>query len=407
MPRHSTPANRLRSTLAGHVLNVAALIGALCALLTILAITMNISIVLFRTGSMSPAIPVGSAALVKEIPATEVALGDVVTVERGADELPVTHRVIEILGTDATTGEVRFRMQGDANAEPDTEAYSATEVRRVLGSVPGIAPAIAALGTPRALGSITLAAAALVLWAFWPRGDHGEREARDIPAARGNRARLPTALGVLALTALVQAGPGSAAAHAATAPGELIEGDYLRLETIETPAMTDLAPGASATWTVGVWADAPEPGEIDVIAQVTDAPRSGEFSAEVTSCDRPWRGGECAGEETLIAGDLDLADLAGTDGDGLPLETFPADSLRWFRFDVTLERTAAQEASVDLTVVAHGFGEEVASDGGGDDLVSTGTGPAGPIAAAAFLALGLVALLARGRLLRRSTREVR
>src|SRR5699024_4108833 len=125
----------------------------------------------------------------------------------------------------------------------------------------------------------------------------------------------------------------------------------------------------------------------------------------VTSCDRPWRGEECAGEETLIAGDLDLADLAGADADGLPLDTFPADSLRWFRFDVTLEPTAAQEASVDRTVIAHGVGEEGASGDGGDDLVATGTGPTGPIAAAAFLALGLVALLARGRLLRRSTRE--
>lgn len=407
MPRHSSPPALLRSKFAGHLLNAAALIGALCALLAILAITMNISVVLFRTGSMSPAIPAGSAALVREMPATEIAVGDIVTVERGAGELPVTHRVIEVLGTDAASGQVRFRMQGDANAEPDLDEYAATDVRRVLGSVPGVAPAIAAFGSPLALGTITLAAAGLVFWAFWPRPPVGGGRTAGTGDTRGARARRQGALAALAVIALLQAGPGIPAAHAATAPADdLIEGDYLRLETIETPGMTNLAPGASATWTVGVWADAPEPGEIGVTAHVADAPRSGEFSAHVTSCDRPWRSEGCPGDETLIADGLDLAALA---GEGTALETFDADSQRWFRFEVTLEPTASQEASVDLTVIARGFGEEVSNRGdedGGDDLVSTGIGAGGPIVAAVLLGLGFVAFLARGRILRNHPGDV-
>ena len=51
---------------------------------------------MFKTGSMSPTITAGSVALVREIPASEINVGDVVTVDR-EDALPVTHRVTSIV----------------------------------------------------------------------------------------------------------------------------------------------------------------------------------------------------------------------------------------------------------------------------------------------------------------------
>lgn len=52
-----------------------------------------------------------------------------------------------------------------------------TSVRKVLFSVPGIALVVAGMGNPIVLGALTVAATSLVVWAFWPRGQH--RSGRD------------------------------------------------------------------------------------------------------------------------------------------------------------------------------------------------------------------------------------
>jgi signal peptidase len=104
---------------------------------------------------------------VQRIPADEIEVGDVVTVDREAGELPVTHRVIEVHPQRA--GEALIEMQGDANPTPDPGPYRVTEVRKVLWSMAGAASVIVWFSDPWVLGGLTLAAAALVLWAFWPR----------------------------------------------------------------------------------------------------------------------------------------------------------------------------------------------------------------------------------------------
>ena len=59
--------HRLRETL----LNLAAAGGAVCLIAVVLAVAFNITLILFKTGSMSPTIPAGSLAVVREIPAAE------------------------------------------------------------------------------------------------------------------------------------------------------------------------------------------------------------------------------------------------------------------------------------------------------------------------------------------------
>ena len=85
-----------------------------------------------------------------------------------AEELPITHRVTSI--TDGATPAQRvITMKGDANALEDPAPYTVTSGRIVLFSVPGIATIIVGMGNPFVLGGITVAAAVLVVWAFWPR----------------------------------------------------------------------------------------------------------------------------------------------------------------------------------------------------------------------------------------------
>ncbi|MFD8237474.1 MULTISPECIES: signal peptidase I [Actinomycetes] len=163
------------------LLNLAAAGGAVCIVAVIATVVFSISLVLFKTGSMSPAIPAGSLALVREIPAAEIQIGDVVTVNRPG-KLPITHRVQTIT---PAQGEARtITMKGDANAEPDPAPYVVERVRVVLWSVPGLAYPLAAAANPVVLGATTLAVAALVTWVLWPRaGSRGSRRKGQHAAA--------------------------------------------------------------------------------------------------------------------------------------------------------------------------------------------------------------------------------
>lgn len=164
---------RVGRTLGDLLLWVVAIAGAACMVLVVLALTANITLIMFRTGSMSPAIPAGSVAVVQSIPASDVEVGDVVTVDREGD-LPVTHRVTSV-APGSTDAERVLTLRGDANAADDPYPYTVRSVRIVLFSVPGIASVIVAMGDPWVLGGLTIGATALVVWAFWPRSAPGRR----------------------------------------------------------------------------------------------------------------------------------------------------------------------------------------------------------------------------------------
>jgi len=160
------------------LLTLAALGGVVCIVLVILAFTGGYSLIMFKTGSMSPTIPAGSVALVQKIPAAEIAIGDVVTVDRD-DALPITHRVLSVQPAGAE-GTRTITMKGDANDVEDPAPYTVADVRIVRGSVPGLASVIVWFGSPWVLGGVTIGASLLVVWAFWPRR---ERRPAEVPAA--------------------------------------------------------------------------------------------------------------------------------------------------------------------------------------------------------------------------------
>ncbi|WP_271799399.1 signal peptidase I [Dietzia maris] len=173
---HRAPRRTFISYLLGGVANLLAAGGVVAVGLVVAAVTMNISLIMFKTGSMSPTIPTGSVAVVKQINAGEIRVGDVVTVDRG-DRLPVTHRVIEVVSQ--SSGQAEIRMQGDANPTPDDGTYRVQTVRKVLWSVPEMANFIVWASNPVVLGSITMLASLGVLWAFWPRGGDEESTGSD------------------------------------------------------------------------------------------------------------------------------------------------------------------------------------------------------------------------------------
>lgn len=160
--------NRIGQAVIDVALWTVGIIGLISLLAAIAAYIWGYSIILFSTGSMSPTIPAGSAALVQRIPAGQIQLGDVVTVDRH-DALPITHRVTSIAVGTGPSKTYIITMKGDANRFADVSPYQVSEVRRVVFSIPGVARPIDRLHEPWLLAALTGVAAVLVTWAFWPR----------------------------------------------------------------------------------------------------------------------------------------------------------------------------------------------------------------------------------------------
>ncbi|HYH32320.1 MAG TPA: signal peptidase I [Pseudonocardia sp.] len=80
------------------------------------------------SGSMEPALPVGSTVVVRPRPVSEIAVGDVITFtdrDKSGGTRVVTHRVIGV------EPGPRFRTMGDANDAPDPGVVEAADVQGV------------------------------------------------------------------------------------------------------------------------------------------------------------------------------------------------------------------------------------------------------------------------------------
>ena len=414
MSRSSSNGSGIGAWLGAALLNVLAVLGVVCIVLVILGVVFNVSIMMFKTGSMSPTIPAGSAALVREIPAEDMKVGDIVTVDRGDKVLPVTHRVIDIQTTDPSTGAVTFDMKGDANAEKDPDPYTTETVRKVMFSVPGIAPILQQWRNPFLLGGITIAASLLVVWAFWPRrGDDLDESDESSPnAARTEVDRLRTAArspkhavaapiiaamllggGVAGEDLGVDTTASGGAGAASNQSSSEVHGQYLRLRAFgDDKRMLGLSPGASANWTVDVWVEDADPGTVDLeigAGQVTE-PLASALVVDVRSCDRTAIDEGCpAGSHSLLSG-MPLTDLGRAPDGNRVLEEMPSEDER--RIDVTVsllpdadvKKVNGQTSSVRITAL--GQGEELSvgpgdpgpGDPGEADAGSNGSGSDDP-----------------------------
>ena len=193
-----------RTTWGNRALTVAAMVGTLCVLATLISLIFGVRPVLFETGSMAPAVPTGSLGLSRTVPAASVGPGDLVGVVRD-DGVRVTHRVESI---DAVTGNsVAMTLKGDANARPDPEPYVVTEVTRVYGTMPLLGYVVAWLKNPYTLALQAMGLLALLAIAFTPKQGW-----RNSPTAQ----RLAAGSAAATVAVLVAAGmQGSGDAQAA------------------------------------------------------------------------------------------------------------------------------------------------------------------------------------------------
>lgn len=404
------------------LLNLAAVGGLICIVLVLLSALLNVSLIMFKTGSMSPTIPAGSLAVVRQIPAPEIRVGDILTVDRPG-MLPVTHRVTSVTGT----GETRtITMRGDANEAPDPSPYTVTDARRVLASVPYLAHAVVWFSSPWVLGALTLGASALVTWAFWPRGPRQPREPREPrepkepqtageqpdpgprPESRGSggpkHGTRSAAAGVVGCALLFGAigaiAPGEGAWAATDAP-VVLRGEHITLTSIgDRAAMLAMQPGIPVPWQVGVRVSGPDRGTVRVSLEAAGARALG-LTLTVRECDVRWVGEQCAGRERVVGGHGPIEVAASP----RLVTTLDAASERWFLMTATIAEPA--EGTVALTLRAAGGSDAVAVNQGSEAarvpagaLGATGASGAwvlGVVSVACGLAVAGAATLTRGR----------
>ncbi|MCU1510118.1 MAG: hypothetical protein JWQ12_2383 [Glaciihabitans sp.] len=387
---NSTKARRgMPARIGSILLTLAAAGGAICIVLVILAVVFHISLVMFKTGSMSPTIPQGSVALVRQVPASEVKVGEVVTVSR-TGQLPISHRVTSVKPGD-TAGTRILTLRGDANPTDDPVPYTVHSASVVFWSAPGVAYFIVWLSNPLVAGAIALGVSALVTWAFWPSGG-GPRT----PRKRSRVADHASTIIVVLIASGLAAGWVALPAQSAWAePTEqIIQGEVIRLVSIgDTVGMAQLTPGIPALWQVGVSAQASAPGTI-TLTLLADGPLAESpigLTLGVESCDVRWVGSTCSsGQRTLLS----PQPAAGLGGVAHPLGTMATADQRWILVSASVPNAASTRAGTsDVRITATGMGDSQTSGppGGGSGVLGfTGTDPMAPLLfALASLLVGL------------------
>lgn len=142
--------------LADLALTLGALVGVVCLLAGIGSVAFGVHPLIFRSGSMAPTIPAGAVAFARDVPASQIRVGDVVTVPWHSSR--VTHRVVEVFHRH---GSATLKLQGDANSLPDQDLYQVSSAPRVWFSVPVAGTVVAWLS--RVPGVFVLAAYAALL----------------------------------------------------------------------------------------------------------------------------------------------------------------------------------------------------------------------------------------------------
>lgn len=138
--------SRARPVAREAALTVGALLGVVCLVATVAATFLGVTPLVFRSGSMAPAVPTGALALARHEPASAVRVGQVVSVH-SATGVRISHRVQAVR---PQGGIAMLTLKGDANARPDAETYPVTEaegVDRVMWHVSGAGYVVSAMSS--------------------------------------------------------------------------------------------------------------------------------------------------------------------------------------------------------------------------------------------------------------------
>lgn len=163
-------------------LTFGAVLGVVCILVTTAGFAFGVKPLIFRSGSMSPAIHTGDMAISRTVEASALKRGDVVSVINSGGER-VTHRLVNA----ARQGDARqLTLKGDANKKADTEVYTVTRAELVVFTIPKAGYVVNAATSPIGVFVLGLYVAALLVTIF-RRGT--PQDPKDASAGSGGRRR--------------------------------------------------------------------------------------------------------------------------------------------------------------------------------------------------------------------------
>lgn len=115
--------------------------------------------------SMSPAIPMGAAVVLEQVPGSALVVDDVVSLRSGPERAIFTHRITRVVDRD---GEPWIETKGDANpaADPSITPTSAV-IGRVVASVPYGGYLLALLSTAPGVILMLSTGALLIVFGWW------------------------------------------------------------------------------------------------------------------------------------------------------------------------------------------------------------------------------------------------
>ena len=120
---------------AGLIAWLVAITVALLLAATFVPTIFGLESLVVASGSMTPAMPVGSVAMTREIDARAISVGDIISFRHRSAAETTTHRVIAVK---AEGSQVVFTTKGDANDAPDPETVVVTgSIHKVEYVVPG------------------------------------------------------------------------------------------------------------------------------------------------------------------------------------------------------------------------------------------------------------------------------
>ena len=172
------------SRLQNNLLTLGAILGTLCLAAALAGILLGAKPLVFRSGSMSPAIATGALGISLPVDAREIRTGDIISVENAAG-VRITHRVVTSV---VANGKATLTLKGDANTALDPEPYVVRTADRVGFSVPLLGYGVAWLGSSAAVFVGGLLSAYLLYVAFGSRqGKRRVQPPRDEETGDQNR----------------------------------------------------------------------------------------------------------------------------------------------------------------------------------------------------------------------------
>jgi len=134
---------------------------AFLLIVSIFPITGNIKFYIVQSGSMAPAIKMGSIVMVK--PVDDYKIGDVISFgEVTRTKAPTTHRIYDIK---VTEGRISYITKGDANNAPDQREVSQREIiGKVLIDIPYLGYAVDFAKKPLGFALIILVPAGIIIF---------------------------------------------------------------------------------------------------------------------------------------------------------------------------------------------------------------------------------------------------